>query len=86
MRNVEVTHRKISKIGNSYGVTIPSALLDQVKWQLGDSVELRVVDGKIVIHKERRVVLPDGISEDFFEGVQETFERYDSTIKGLIER
>ncbi|SFA56854.1 hypothetical protein SAMN05216169_10581, partial [Anoxybacillus pushchinoensis] len=36
--------------------------------------------------KSKKVDLPKGISQDFFEVLNETLEEYDETIKGLIDR
>ncbi|MDN6294702.1 MAG: AbrB/MazE/SpoVT family DNA-binding domain-containing protein [Atopostipes suicloacalis] len=78
--------RKITKIGNSYGITIPNDLLKKAGLQHGDNVQLEYVNDEIKITRSRKVSLPEGISEDFFETVQETMVEYDSTIKGLVDR
>ena len=44
---------KIVKIGNSRGVRIPRALLEQAG--LKDQVEMRVEDNKLIIHSIREV-------------------------------
>lgn len=43
---------KLVAIGNSRGVRLPKAMIEQVG--LGDDVELEVVDGAIVIRRKRR--------------------------------
>ena len=43
---------KLVAIGNSRGVRIPKAMIEQVG--LADEVELEVVDGAIVIRRKRR--------------------------------
>lgn len=43
---------KLVAIGNSRGVRLPKAMIEQVG--LGDEVELEVVDGAIVIRRKRR--------------------------------
>jgi antitoxin MazE len=43
---------RIVKIGNSRGIRIPRALLDQA--ELGDEVELAVVDKRLVISAARK--------------------------------
>lgn len=83
---MDVAQRTISKIGNSYGVTIPLSMLEELDLQQGDKVQLKVVDGKIHLSKDKQISLPDGISPDFFEKVEETFSTYDVTIKGLKDR
>lgn len=78
--------RKITKIGNSYGVTIPVDLMEKAGIEHGDDVQLEYENGEIKITKSKKVSLPEGISEDFFATVQETLEEYDSTLKGLVDR
>jgi antitoxin MazE len=43
---------KLVAIGNSRGVRIPKAMIEQIG--LGEDVELEVVDGTIVIRRKRR--------------------------------
>jgi antitoxin MazE len=43
---------KLVAIGNSRGVRIPKAMIEQIG--LGEDVELAVVDGTIVIRRKRR--------------------------------
>lgn len=78
--------RKITRIGKSYGVTIPLDLLKELDIDLGDMVQLTNEDGKILLRKSRRVTLPEGISPDFFDVLKETTEKYDETLKGLVDR
>lgn len=81
-----IPERKITKIGNSYGITIPSELLKHAGLKHGDEIQLDLVDGVIQISKSRKVSLPEGISEDFFDVLNETVSNYDQTIKGLVDR
>ena len=78
--------RKITKIGNSLGVTIPNELLKQAGLKQGDDIQLELIDGVIKISKSRKVILPEGVSEDFFDVLNETVSNYDQTIKGLVKR
>lgn len=78
--------RKITKIGNSLGITIPHELLQKAGLQQGDDIQLEFVDGVIQLVKSRKVSLPDGISEDFFDVLNDTVKQYDQTIKGLVNR
>lgn len=52
---------KIRKIGNSLGLTIPSDITKLCLFELGDSVELTVEEGKLIITKahERVPVIPN---------------------------
>ncbi|EZP78219.1 SpoVT/AbrB-like cell growth regulatory protein [Parageobacillus genomosp. 1] len=78
--------RKVLKIGNSLGVTFPAEFLNQLGIHQGDEIQMELEGDQIVIKKSKKVDLPKGISEDFFEILNETLEEYDKTIKGLVER
>ena len=45
--------RKVTKIGNSFGITLPYELLRQVGLAQGDDVQIEVIDGKVVLQKKR---------------------------------
>jgi len=78
--------RKVLKIGNSLGVTFPAEFLQKLDLQHGDEIQLQLEDDRIVMKKSNKVDLPNGISKDFFDVLNETLEEYDETIKGLIKR
>jgi antitoxin MazE len=78
--------RKVLKIGNSLGVTFPVEFLNRLGIHQGDEIQMELEGDQIVIKKSKKVDLPKGISEDFFEILNETLEEYDKTIKGLVER
>ena len=86
VRGVKMSERRITKIGNSLGVTFPSELLSQLDLNQGDEVTLVVENNSLIIRKSRKVNLPNGISEDFFDVVNESFENYGKTIKNLADR
>ncbi len=78
--------RKVLKVGNSLGVTFPMEFLNKLGIHQGDEIQMELEEDKIVIKKSKKVDLPKGISQDFFEALNETLEEYDETIKGLIDR
>lgn len=78
--------RKITKIGRSYGVTIPVEMLKAYGIEPGDTVKLSGSKKSIKIKKSRTVELPDGISSDFFDVLQSNADLHEKTIKGLIDR
>jgi len=81
-----MSERRITKIGNSLGVTFPSELLNQLNLSQGDEVTVEVENNSLIIKKSRKVNLPNGISEDFFDVVNESFENYGKTIKKLDDQ
>ncbi|WP_240377279.1 AbrB/MazE/SpoVT family DNA-binding domain-containing protein [Bacillus piscicola] len=78
--------RKVTKIGRSYGITIPLDMLKEHGIKPGDTVSVTGKDGEISFKKSRKVDLPDGISSDFFEVLERNTQKHDETLKGLIDR
>lgn len=87
MSRVNDMERKVTKFGNSLGITMTEAL-KQVGLDLGDTVQIEVnqASGEIVIKKATKVSLPDGISADFLDSLSEVMHEYDETLKGLKDR
>jgi antitoxin MazE len=81
------SERKITKIGNSLGITLTDAC-KEVGLQLGDSVSVEVnpTTNEIIIKKNNKVTLPDGVGADFVEALKETIAEYDVTFKLLKDR
>lgn len=87
MNKVTGMERKVTKFGNSLGITMTEAF-KQMGIELGDSVhiDVREADGEIVIRKTNKVALPAGISPEFVEALSQVMEQYDDTLKGLKDR
>lgn len=87
MSKVMDMERKVSKFGNSLGITMTDALR-QIGLEAGDTVRIDVNEsnGEIVIKKMNKVALPTGISPDFLETLSQVMEEYDETLKGLKDR
>lgn len=83
---MERVHRKVTKIGNSLGVTFNKDLLNKINVGLGDDLEIIVNEneGEIVLRKSPTV--PKGIDPRFFELLQTNVEQYRKTIEGLKDR
>lgn len=79
--------RKVTKFGNSLGITMTEAL-KQIGLDLGDIVSIDVREGsnEIIIRKVEKVSLPAGISSDFLETLSQVMNEYDETLKGLKDR
>ena len=58
---------KLTKIGNSQGFAIPKDLLEKSEFELGDTLEAYIYNGRLVVFKK-----PKHHSEMNFEGEQET--------------
>jgi antitoxin MazE len=83
---METVERKITKIGNSLGVTIPNDFLELANISLGDEVVIDYVDNKITLKKSEKIQKPKGLSDNFFEVLDKTMKNYKKTIEGLVER
>lgn len=77
--------RKVTKIGNSLGVTMTEAL-KCLGINSGDSVKISVRGEEIVIKKCQNITLPEGISSDFFDTLNSVMDEYDETLNGLRDR
>jgi putative addiction module antidote len=87
MSKVIEMERKVTKFGNSLGITMTEAL-KQIGLEVGDTVSIDVKEenGEIIIRKARKVQLPIGISPDFLDTLSQVMEEYDDTLKGLKDR
>ena len=78
--------RKVTKIGNSYGVTIPVDMLKEAGISYGDHVQLELKEGKIMMEKREEIKLPEGLSADFFEVLERNTNKHEKTIQDLVDR
>ena len=78
--------RKVTKIGNSFGITLPYELLRQVGLAQGDDVQIEVKDGKIVLQKKEQMMLPDGVDHEFMNILNDVIKEHDKAFKGLVNR
>ncbi|WP_018664894.1 AbrB/MazE/SpoVT family DNA-binding domain-containing protein [Heyndrickxia acidiproducens] len=78
--------RKVTKIGNSIGITLPPELLKQAGLTQGDDVQVEVNDGKIILRKKDQLHLPDGIDAEFMEFLNDVIKEHDKAFKGLVDR
>ncbi|WP_339168020.1 AbrB family transcriptional regulator [Paenibacillus sp. FSL R5-0341] len=87
MKRMVEMERKVSKFGNSLGITMTDAL-KQIGLDQGDTVNIEVSpdSGEIIIKKSTKVSLPVGISPDFMNALTDVIEEYDQTLQGLKDR
>ncbi|MEO2210623.1 AbrB family transcriptional regulator [Paenibacillus sp. FSL H8-0317] len=87
MNRVSEMERKVTKFGNSLGLTMTDAF-KQVGLEQGDMVQIEVnqSNGEIIIKKSAKVNLPNGISSDFMDTLADVMGEYDQTLKGLKDR
>lgn len=87
MKRMVEMERKVTKFGNSLGITMTDAL-KQIGLDQGDTVHIEVSpdSGEIIIKKSTKVSLPEGISPDFMTTLTDVIEEYDQTLQGLKDR
>lgn len=78
--------RKITQIGNSLGMTLSPEMLECLSVTKGEDIQVEMKEDELVIKKIKQVEYPAGISEDFFDVLNETVEKYDATLKELKDR
>lgn len=85
---VNQVERKVTKIGNSLGITLPAEVLAHLNVKQGDEVIFHLEKGKVSF-KKRPVVNMEGfedIDQEFLEGMKELFGNYDDTLRNLANR
>gem|GEM_PF-2240427 len=83
---MERVYRKVTKIGNSLGVTFTKDALKKVNLDLGDDVEVIVNEQTNEIVLRKAATVPQGLDPHFFEVLQANVNQYHKTIEGLKER
>lgn len=74
--------RKIGRIGNSYGFTLPKEALEELNVKQGDVVELSIKDGKITVQPQEN----QEIDAEFLQIAERAFKRYDEAFKVLRDK
>jgi antitoxin MazE len=82
----EQVERKVTKIGNSLGVTFPKEVLEHLKVIQGDEVRFDLANGHVTIKKKEELKLPKGIDTEFLEHMKDMIDEYDKTFRGLVDR
>lgn len=82
-----ISERRITKIGNSLGLTLPTDALKAMHVGKGDEVQVELVGNQIVIKKAPKMIeLPEGVPADFFDVLEEEMEAHHEALKGLVNR
>lgn len=82
-----ISKRRITKIGNSLGLTLPTDALKAMHVEKGDEVQVELVGNQIIIKKVPKMIeLPEGVPADFFDVLEEEMEAHHEALKGLVNR
>ncbi len=83
---MDYIERKVTKIGNSFGITLPPEMLKVVGLSQGDEVQVEVKDGKIVLKKKEKLQLPDGVDAEFMDILNDVIKEHGEAFKGLVDK
>lgn len=84
-----VTHysRKIGRMGNSLGVSLPKRLAETLNVVQGDEIEFSENDrGEIVLKKVRQMKLPENVRIEVLEAFYDVFEEDEGILNDLRDR
>lgn len=86
---VNQVERKITKIGNSLGVTLPPEVLEHANLKQGDDIRFTLLEDHQVGFKKYtplKLDVLENIDQDFIDGLANLFKNYDDTLKNLAKR
>ncbi|TLS49315.1 AbrB/MazE/SpoVT family DNA-binding domain-containing protein [Paenibacillus antri] len=79
--------RKIGRMGNSLGVSLPKGLVEKLNVSQGDEIEfLENERGEIVLKKARQGKLPDHVRPEVLEAFFDVFEEDKGILEDLKDR
>ncbi|OBR68880.1 addiction module antidote protein [Paenibacillus oryzae] len=86
-RNVKRYSRKIGRMGNSLGVSLPKSLAEKLNVSQGDEIEFIENDlGEVVLKKVRQTQLPDNVRPEVLEAFFDVFEEDEGILEDLRDR
>lgn len=86
VKSMGLIERKVTKIGNSIGITLPPEILSEVGLSQGDDVQIEVKDGNIILRKKEHLQLPKGVDAAFMDILSDVIKEHDVAFKGLVDR
>ncbi|MGN7765392.1 AbrB/MazE/SpoVT family DNA-binding domain-containing protein [Paenibacillus sp. 22594] len=79
--------RKIGRMGNSLGVSLPKSLADKMNVVQGDEVEfIENAQGEVILRKIQHADLPDHIRPEVLEAFYDVFEEDRGIFDDLRDR
>jgi antitoxin MazE len=86
-QNVTRYSRKIGRMGNSLGVSLPKGIAAKLNVSQGDEIEFFENDrGEVVLNKVRQGQLPDHVRPEVLEAFFDIFEEDEGILKDLRNR
>lgn len=85
--NVMRYSRKIGRMGNSLGVSLPKKLTEKLNISQGDEIEFVENDrGEVVLKKVRQAQLPDHVRPEVLEAFFDVYEEDEGILEDLRDR
>lgn len=79
--------RKVGRMGNSLGVSLPKSLAAKLNVSQGDEIEFIENDrGEVVLQKSRQSKLPDHVRPEVLEAFFDVFEEDKGILDDLRDR
>ncbi|OMF98144.1 AbrB/MazE/SpoVT family DNA-binding domain-containing protein [Paenibacillus sp. FSL R7-0337] len=79
--------RKIGRMGNSLGVSLPKALAEKLNISQGDEIEfIENERGEVVLRKSRAALLPEQVRPEVLEAFFDVFEEDLGILEDLRDR
>jgi antitoxin MazE len=79
--------RKIGRMGNSLGVSLPKNLADKMNLSQGDEIEfIETGEGEVLLRKIRHVELPENVRTEVLEAFYDIFEEDREIFEDLRDR
>ncbi|MNK35091.1 SpoVT / AbrB like domain protein [compost metagenome] len=79
--------RKVGKMGNSLGISLPKKLADKLNIVQGDEIEFIENDqGDILIKKVRQIKIPESVRPEVLEAFFDVFEEDQGILANLRDR
>ena len=79
--------RKVGRMGNSLGVSLPKRLAEKLKISQGDEIEfIENGQGEVILRKVRQVKLPDHVRPEVLEAFFQVFEEDEGILEDLRDR
>ncbi|SDS67803.1 antitoxin MazE [Paenibacillaceae bacterium GAS479] len=85
--NVTRYSRKVGRMGNSLGVSLPKGLATKLDISQGDEIEFIENDrGEVIVKKARQNKLPDHVRPEVLEAFFDVFEEDEGILEDLRNR
>jgi antitoxin MazE len=79
-------YRKIGKLGNSLGISIPKEYVEEMNIQQGDVWEITKEGGQLVIKPIKETQTTIDVSPEVLRAFDRAIGRYDQAFKNLRDR